>query len=95
MSGEYGRIYRGVLACRDGARCFYCWHPFADPMTEATFDHYLPTALWESDRHNALWNVVLACEPCNRAKGDRLPWPLAWLLLARLQPARDELPIAA
>lgn len=84
MSGEYGRIFRAVLAHRDGAACFYCRAPFADPATEATFDHYLPSALWRTRRHNAPWNLVLACQACNGAKGDVLPWPLVWLLLARL-----------
>ncbi|MGW3352581.1 HNH endonuclease [Nonomuraea rubra] len=84
MRGEYGRIYRAVLAFRDGPACFHCGTRFADPSTEATFDHYLPSTLWRTRRHNAPWNVVLACDGCNGAKGDRLPWPLVWLLLARL-----------
>lgn len=84
MSGSRGRIFRSVLAFRDGPACFYCRRPFADPAMEATFDHYLPSALWLTRRHNAPWNVVLACQDCNGAKGDALPWPLVWLLLARL-----------
>ncbi|GAA3531460.1 hypothetical protein GCM10022419_008200 [Nonomuraea rosea] len=95
MSGEHGRIFRALLAFRDGPRCFYCRAPFADPSTEATFDHYLPSALWLTGRHNAPWNLVLACDPCNGAKGDRLPWPLVWLLLARFRPAVGVLAAAA
>ncbi|RBQ20475.1 hypothetical protein DP939_11925 [Spongiactinospora rosea] len=62
--------YRRQLAARDGARCFYCRHRFADPATEATLDHLVPTAL------GGTWaraNLVLACEPCNQAKADRPP----------------------
>ncbi|MFK4037605.1 HNH endonuclease [Nonomuraea wenchangensis] len=99
MRGEYGRIFRCVLACRDGARCFYCWAPFVDPATEATFDHFLPSALWVTRRHNAPWNVVLACRECNSAKGGMLPagLVLALLSIAAAAPsaAAGEMPLAA
>ena len=42
-------------------------------------DHYLP---WCLSHRNDMFNLVLACERCNKAKGDRLPWPLVWVLLA-------------
>lgn len=67
---ERRRRYRRQVAARDGARCFYCRHRFADPVTEATLDHLVPTA------HGGTWaraNLVLACYPCNQAKADRLP----------------------
>lgn len=81
--GEKGRRLRWRLAERDGSRCFYCTTPFDDPAT-ATLDHYLPYWLWP---HNRKWNVVLACYPCNQAKGGALPWPLVWLILARTRRA--------
>jgi 5-methylcytosine-specific restriction endonuclease McrA len=58
---------RGVLA-RDGYTCQYCG---AQPgKRELTIDHVVPrskggTKTWE--------NLVTACGPCNRRKGDRDP----------------------
>ncbi|MGW5684585.1 HNH endonuclease [Nonomuraea sp. NPDC003754] len=78
LKGEQGRALKHVLAARHGSRCFYCGTPYSDP-TVATFDHYLPYWLW---RRYSRSNLVLACEPCNQAKADMLPWPLVWLLLA-------------
>ena len=69
------RLY---LAERDGRRCFYCRTPF-DGMTGATTDHYVPYSLWPC---NMPANLVLACRSCNEAKGDRLTWSMAAVLLA-------------
>lgn len=63
---------RRQLAIRDGARCFYCGHPFAD-LAGATLDHLIPYSIWPTWTAAAL---VLACDPCNQAKGDRLPQQL-------------------
>jgi len=76
VKGEAGRRAKRRLAKVHGPRCFYCPTTFDDPAT-ATLDHFLP---WSLCRRNA-GNLVLACEPCNFAKADRLPWPLVWLLL--------------
>ncbi len=73
--GPETRLY---LAERDGRQCFYCRQPF-ERLGDATTDHYVPRSMWAC---NLPANLVLACEPCNRAKDDRLPWPLVWLLLA-------------
>ena len=70
--------FRRGLALRHGARCFYCHTPFPDPAV-ATLDHYLP---WCLSHRNDKYNLVLACESCNNAKADQLPWPLVWVLLA-------------
>ncbi|WP_018569190.1 HNH endonuclease [Streptomyces sp. PsTaAH-124] len=72
------RDMRQRLLCRDGRRCFYCRTPFTSD-TDATLDHYIPYSLWRT-----WWarNLVLACTDCNSGKGDRLPWPLVWVLLA-------------
>lgn len=69
------RLY---LAERDGRQCFYCRTPF-DRLKGVTIDHYVPKSVW---RCNLPANLVLACRACNEQKGDRLPWPLVWLLLA-------------
>ncbi|MGW4662894.1 HNH endonuclease [Streptosporangium sandarakinum] len=61
--------YRRQLAERDGARCFYCARRFRD-LAEATLDHLVPTY------YGGTWaraNLVLACAPCNEAKGHRMP----------------------
>jgi 5-methylcytosine-specific restriction enzyme A len=57
------------LAVRDGgAMCHYClqWGKIYD----LTVDHVIPRSHGGSD---ALANLVLACWPCNRAKGDLAP----------------------
>ncbi|WPO69941.1 HNH endonuclease [Streptomyces sp. KN37] len=73
------RKYRLCIAGRDGYACLYCRAPFAADLSDATLDHFIPRALWPA---NHLTNLVLACERCNTVKGDVLPWPLVWLLLA-------------
>lgn len=74
---------------RDGGRCFYCRRNFRSrPMRRKTLDHYVPHRIWPG------WdvtNLVLACERCNLAKDDALPWPLVWLLLAVYRPENWEL----
>lgn len=57
-------------------------------MRRKTLDHYVPHRIWPG------WdidNLVLACERCNLAKDDTLPWPLVWLLLAVYRPENWEL----
>lgn len=74
-AGPEMRLY---LAERDGRHCFYCRTPF-DRLREATADHYIPRSMWAC---NLPANLVLACEPCNRTKDDRLTWSMAAVLLA-------------
>lgn len=80
--------YRAMVAERDGHACHYCRAPFAGDLADASLDHYVPWALW---RQNRVCNFVLACEPCNTAKADVLPWPLVWVLLATFRPDNWEL----
>ncbi|QLJ05709.1 HNH endonuclease [Streptomyces sp. NEAU-sy36] len=82
-----------TLASRDGRRCFYCRRNFKSgrPMRRKTIDHYIPHRIWPGYE---LDNLVLACERCNLAKGDLLPWPLVWLLLNTFF-ARDAWELAA
>lgn len=61
---------------RDGFRCAYCSREFVD-LDDATLDHVIPNCLvahWEP------WNLVLACGPCNNAKGDKVPLVLLPML---------------
>ena len=60
---------RRSLAARDGKRCFYCTTQFAD-LADATIDHLIPKSVLPGWRQ---FNLVLACRPCNNAKGDTLP----------------------
>ena len=52
-----------------GRRCVYCGHRL-DPL-EATLDHVHPVARGGA---HAPGNLVVACAPCNRMKGDMLPY---------------------
>lgn len=76
-TGEGRRSLRLLLAERDGACCFYCRTP-ADPLT-LTFDHFVPQAFVPIPD---VWNLVLACDPCNQAKRDQLPRGLVLVLLS-------------
>lgn len=71
------RVDRRDVAARWAHRCAYCGTPL-DTTEKIILDHYLPRALGGPDTRD---NLVSACQDCDRNKRDRLPWPLAWLLL--------------
>ncbi|MFE9040032.1 HNH endonuclease [Streptomyces sp. NPDC007818] len=77
------RSRKAQLAARDGWRCAYCQHRFKD-LREATMDHVIPYSIHRTWSANAL---VLACEPCNHAKADRLFLSIALLLVWSTSPA--------
>ncbi len=74
-------LSRRTVMARDLYTCQYCG---GQPgKHELTIDHVMPrsrggTTTWE--------NVVTACAPCNRRKGDRLPEEARMTLLSK--PAR-------
>ncbi|TSB24028.1 HNH endonuclease [Streptomyces benahoarensis] len=73
------RARKRFLARRDGRRCTYCRVPFAKDLRDASLDHVVPISLlqtWSSG------HLVLACRPCNTAKGNTLPLSVALLLCA-------------
>lgn len=86
---EVRAFFQCAIANRDGRRCFYCRRNFKKrSRRRKTLDHYVPHRIWPG------WdvdNLVLACEGCNLAKADSLPWPLVWLLLATYRQDRWEL----
>jgi 5-methylcytosine-specific restriction endonuclease McrA len=77
---------RRNIFLRDGYRCQYCNERF--PANELTCDHLVP----RSRGGRSSWeNLVTACGPCNRRKGDRSPEQARMKLLR--QPRRpDSLP---
>ncbi|WP_255951004.1 HNH endonuclease [Streptomyces odontomachi] len=77
LQGDTRRRFLAHLAGRDGARCYYCRTPFDAALSDATLDHYVPYCVWPENRPR---NLVLACEPCNQAKADRLPYWVTVLL---------------
>lgn len=48
--------------------CHYCNDPLR--YIDATFDHVVPLSKGGT---NAQHNLVLACQSCNKAKGDTMP----------------------
>lgn len=66
---EVKRVLK-LNALRDcGRRCVYCGLALAPEF--ATLDHVYPLAHGGA---NAPGNLVTACGPCNRLKGDMLPY---------------------
>jgi hypothetical protein len=56
------------LIARDGDRCWYCAGGFVTGRHRRTVDHVVPLALGGT---NALANLRLVCDRCNRGKGSR------------------------
>ncbi len=85
---------RDALNGYQQGRCFYCSRPISlcHRETLADVDHFFPHVLKQfgfGPIVDGVWNLVLACQPCNRGQGgkfDRLP---SLRLLARLH-ARNE-----
>jgi hypothetical protein len=72
-----------ITSCRDSlngyqkGRCFYCFRPISlvpgDPEL-ADVDHFIPWAARnEVGNINGVWNLVLACQCCNRGVEASLP----------------------
>ncbi|MCD8503166.1 MAG: HNH endonuclease [Bacillaceae bacterium] len=49
--------------------CFYCGKPIKS-RNKAHVDHFIPWSFVQTDQ---LWNLVIACSPCNLSKNDKLP----------------------
>lgn len=59
------RVRLKILAAQDG-RCFYCTAKLSN--TKSTTDHVIPISKGGTNEQS---NMVVACKPCNNAKGDR------------------------
>jgi 5-methylcytosine-specific restriction endonuclease McrA len=69
---------RSSLVGFQHGRCFYCAVPLDDLEVDVHVDHLFPfslmtTGAWDGPDLNAVWNLVVACAPCNLAKSNRLP----------------------
>lgn len=75
-NGANRRRQKRSLANRDGgALCHYCGQRHR--LRTLTVDHVVPRSRGGS---NHLFNLVLACRPCNLAKAD---WPVEDFLRVR------------
>jgi 5-methylcytosine-specific restriction endonuclease McrA len=74
MTAKRRRTKRALFHNQQG-RCAYCGVIFAS-IHEATIDHLIPTSRGGTD---AFRNLRLACQPCNAAKGNKLPDDPDWL----------------
>ncbi|MGY1684965.1 HNH endonuclease [Geodermatophilus sp. SYSU D00867] len=70
-------VREGLIGFQHG-RCFYCTDPVTLAAAAVHVDHVYPfslmtTGVWRGPDLNGVWNLVVACAPCNLAKSDRLP----------------------
>lgn len=65
MGSQNRKRRRRSLLKSQGPFCFYCKQEF--PEKELTLDHKIP---YSKGGKSHLGNLVLACEPCNHAKGN-------------------------
>jgi len=69
---------RAAISGFQHGRCFYCNQPLGDLGPDVHVDHVFPftwmnTGSWSGPNLNHVWNLVLACAPCNLTKSARLP----------------------
>jgi 5-methylcytosine-specific restriction endonuclease McrA len=83
---EIPRKRIGITGCRDAlngyqrGRCFYCRCEImidGEPGLKVDVDHFFPRILESYSEFgglnlNGVWNLVLACQACNRGKGGKL-----------------------
>lgn len=81
-----------IAAHRFGPReCFYCRRPIVKQSGPKgpTIDHVRARA---NGGTNDLWNLVIACAPCNQDKGHRSVHEFAPDLAVLIDPEREALP---
>lgn len=67
IEGSFTQAEITELYEEQGGVCFYCSEPLGNDFHR---DHYVPLSRGGT---NWIENIVLACEPCNLSKGDKLP----------------------
>jgi len=73
------KITRKAVLARDAYTCQYCGHE----ASGLTVDHVIP----RSRGGQSVWeNIVAACAPCNRKKGNRMPREAAMHPASRPRP---------
>lgn len=83
MSSKRRRRVKARMAEAQGWRCAYCGCTCT--LQEFTFDHVIPQVLGGT---NGVYNLVLACEPCNLAKGSNILVPRGTTGTSPVSPAR-------
>lgn len=78
---KHATLTRRNIAKRDNFTCQYCDRPLHE--SKITLDHILPTS---RGGKNSWTNLVVACEFCNRHKGDRTPEEAGMTLNLEPQP---------
>lgn len=83
-----------ITSCRDSlngyqkGRCFYCYDEISidkGAINLADVDHFLPWVAKDGlNNVNGLWNLVLACQNCNRGEGGKFAKVPTTHLLGRL-----------
>ncbi|MGB9095597.1 HNH endonuclease [Erwinia sp.] len=83
-----------ITSCRDSLNgyqkgyCFYCYRPISVAMGEeglADVDHFLPFMLNDTlSNLDGVWNLVLACQSCNRGHQGKFARIPSTKLLQRL-----------
>jgi 5-methylcytosine-specific restriction endonuclease McrA len=68
MASQVKRRRKRSLIRRHGSKCVGCGQSF--PRSALTLDHIVPLSKGGVD---ALTNLQLMCEPCNQAKGAKVP----------------------
>lgn len=83
-----------ITSCRNSlngyqkGRCFYCYRPVSLERGHADLtdvDHFIPWAARDQVTNlNGVWNLVLACQSCNRGKEGKFAHIPSQQLLERL-----------
>ncbi|WP_404364868.1 hypothetical protein [Marinobacter sp.] len=93
----------GITSCRDAlngyqkGRCFYCFRPIevtSGHPSLADVDHFFPFMLgplMPDINVNGIWNLVLACNGCNRGEGGKFARVPSLNLLKRLSKRNEYL----
>jgi len=73
MNNQRVNFSRRNIFIRDDYTCQYCG--VKKDLLNLTYDHVIPKSFWGSDKRSPTnWtNIVTACVPCNRKKGNRTP----------------------